>query len=133
VLGDLAMNSIARKQPREAMPLIDRALSIIEKPGAPPLAVRFTMRGIRAQAELDLSHAAAALADAQIARDGYLGAHEAIAAADMRVLVADALWALGRRREAIAEVQQAATELQAVAKPDPEVAAKVKAWPASHH
>src|SRR5262249_51941311 len=68
LLGDLAMNAIDRKRPREAMPLIERALSVIEKPGAPALSVRFAMRGIRARAELALSRPDAALADARIAR-----------------------------------------------------------------
>ncbi|HTL33054.1 MAG TPA: serine/threonine-protein kinase [Kofleriaceae bacterium] len=133
-LGDLAENANQRHAPKDAMKLIDRALAIIEKPGAPELAVRFEMHRIRASAELQLNRAPDALADAKLARDGYAGAKQPSAVAATQLVVADALWLLGgaHKQEAIAEVKAALETIQAQPKPDAETLAAAQAWLAKH-
>jgi len=134
VLGDLAQNAIERKDPKQAMQLINRALAIIELPANEDLAVRYTMLGIRATAELALGQTGAALADARASRDGYLSTEQPIAAAELRLTVADILWKQGgaHRREAIAEVKAAQEVLQAKPKANAELLAKARDWLATH-
>jgi hypothetical protein len=134
VLGDLASNAIERKDLPGAMTLIDRALVIMNAPGAPPVAVKYTMLLIRATAELGLGRTDAALADARAARDGYAET-QPNAAAEARLTVADALWKHGGaqpRRDAVVEVKAALETLQAQPKPDATLVAKARDWLAAH-
>ena len=135
VLGDLADNAISRKDLPAAMKLIDRALAIMTAPGAPPLAVKYTMLLIRANAEIELGRADAAIADARSARDGYAEAQQPTAAAGARVILANALWLKGGaqpRRDALVEAKAALETLQAQPKPDATEVANAKAWLAAH-
>jgi tetratricopeptide (TPR) repeat protein len=134
-LGDLAQNANLRHAPKEALALIDRGLAIIEKPGAPDLAVRYEMRKIRANALLDLHRAADAAADAKLSRDGYIKFKEPTAAAAAQLVLADALWAqsgTAHKREAIAEAKAALDTVEAQPKPDAEVLANARTWLAKH-
>ncbi|NVB77904.1 MAG: serine/threonine protein kinase [Kofleriaceae bacterium] len=132
VLGDLAQNANERRQPQEAMKLVDRALAIITKPGTPPLTVKFNMLQIRATAELALKRTDAALADARAARDGFIESKQPTAGADASLVVADALWQKGGRRDAVAEVKKAIETIEAQPKPDAELLGKARAWLAAH-
>jgi eukaryotic-like serine/threonine-protein kinase len=132
LLGDLAQNANLRGKPQEAMQLIDRALAIIEKPGAPELAVRFEMRKIRATALVALRRADPALADATASRDGYLASKQPTGAAAAQLVLADALWLKGNQREAIAEANAALAAVNAQPKPDADVVAKAREWLAKH-
>jgi tetratricopeptide (TPR) repeat protein len=132
LLGDLAQNANLRGKPQEAMQMIDRALAIIEKPGAPELPVRFEMRKIRATALVALRRADAAIADATMARDGYLAAKQPTGAAGAQLVLADALWLKGKRREAVEQAKAALDALQAQPRPDAGVVANARAWLAKH-
>jgi tetratricopeptide (TPR) repeat protein len=132
VLGDLAGNANARHQPNEALQLVNRALSIIDKPANQDLGVRYVMLAIRAEAELALNRVDAALVDARAARDGFLASDQLSGAAEFRLVIADALWRKGHKREALAEVKAA----QDVWKDDPKLyeplLAKARDWLAAH-
>lgn len=132
VLGSLANNANERHRPKEAMKLVERALAIITKPGAPPLPVRSNMLYVRAGAELALGRTDAALADARAARDGCVENKQPTLGADASLLVADALWQKGNRRDAIAEVKKAIETIEAQPSRDSVLLGRARAWLTGH-
>jgi tetratricopeptide (TPR) repeat protein len=130
-IAPLAEEAFERGAFAESLPLITRAIAIMEK-SAPKLELTFEMIDMRAKAHLALHHYADAVTDETRARDGFLEIKSVTEAAAARLTLANALWALKQRPAAIAEVTAGIGELEAQAKPDADTLKSLRDWRAAH-
>jgi eukaryotic-like serine/threonine-protein kinase len=128
--GAIGEEAYARRDYREAIDYMTRAIDMLAKQPGTPLPIMFGLFDERGHCEHGVHRDADAVADLTRAHDGYLAAKLGVPAAQAELGIADVLWDDGKRADAIVAAKSAETELATLSAPD--VLATARDWLAKH-